>query len=38
LAPQAFDIGFAGFEQDIHGVERDEHVTFLIECLHEGSG
>jgi arginine decarboxylase len=38
LALQAFDTTFPGFEHDIHGVERDEHGTFLIECLHQGTG
>jgi arginine decarboxylase len=35
LALQNFDERYPGFAHDIHGVERDEHGTFLIECLHD---
>ena len=35
LALEDFDGKFPGFGHDIHGVERDEHGTFSIECLIE---
>jgi arginine decarboxylase len=35
LALEDFDAKFPGFTHDIHGVERDEHGTFFIECLIE---
>jgi arginine decarboxylase len=37
LALEAFDARFPGFAHDIHGVQRDKHGTFSIECLYEGS-
>jgi arginine decarboxylase len=37
LALQEFDQAFPGFAHDIHGVERDENGTFLIECLSRTS-
>ena len=30
---EAFDKHFPGFEHDIHGVERDSHGNYAIECL-----
>lgn len=36
LALEAFDARFPGFAHDIHGVERDEHGAFSIECLQHG--
>ena len=38
LALEAFDAKFPGFAHDIHGVERDEHGIFSIECLHDEAG
>ena len=38
LALEAFDAKFPGFAHDIHGVERDEHGIFSIECLSEEAG
>ena len=38
LALQALDTQFPGFAHDIHGVERDDHGTFSIECLHQEGG
>jgi arginine decarboxylase len=38
LALQALDSQFPGFAHDIHGVERDAHGTFSIECLHHQTG
>jgi len=32
-ALQQLDASFPGFAHDIHGVERDEHGVFWIECL-----
>jgi arginine/lysine/ornithine decarboxylase len=32
-ALQTFDKRFPGFEHDIHGVERDAHGNYAIECL-----
>jgi len=33
LALQELDAKFPGFAHDIHGVDRDQHGTFRIECL-----
>jgi arginine decarboxylase len=38
LALEAFDAKFPGFAHDIHGVERDEHGVFSIECLNDEAG
>jgi arginine decarboxylase len=38
LALEDFDARFPGFAHDIHGVERDEHGIFSIECLTEQEG
>ncbi|MGP8065908.1 MAG: hypothetical protein ACLP81_05975 [Acidimicrobiales bacterium] len=38
LALEAFDAKFPGFAHDIHGVERDEHGIFSIECLRDEAG
>jgi hypothetical protein len=32
-ALEAFDKRFPGFEHDIHGVQRDAHGNYAIECL-----
>lgn len=37
LALQAFDARFPGFAHDIHGVERDEHGVFSVQCLSEAA-
>ena len=37
-ALEDFDARFPGFAHDIHGVERDEHGVFSIECLSEEAG
>ena len=33
LALEDFDAKFPGFAHDIHGIERDEHGIFSVECL-----
>ena len=38
LALEDFDVKFPGFAHDIHGVERDEHGIFSIECLSDEAG
>jgi arginine decarboxylase len=38
LALEEFDARFPGFAHDIHGVERDEHGVFSIECLTKEEG
>ena len=37
-ALEAFDAKFPGFAHDIHGVERDKHGIFSIECLSDEAG
>ena len=38
LALEDFDAKFPGFVHDIHGVQRDEHGIFAIECVSEEAG
>ena len=38
LALEDFDAKFPGFAHDIHGIERDEHGIFSIECLSDEAG
>ena len=38
LSLEDFDAKFPGFVHDIHGVQRDEHGIFAIECVSEEAG
>jgi hypothetical protein len=38
LALEAFDARSPWFCRDIRGVQRDEHGTFSIQCLHKNGG
>ena len=38
LSLEDFDAKFPGFVHDVHGVQRDEHGIFAIECVSEEAG